>query len=116
MHEKDGGAKNNRKPGEPLFGPSIGIVSNGPAWTCQQQQGRGTKKGTGKSVESDDDEDHKGASGSDEDNDEELTEEVVQGWVRKASEVGAAQSLSLLMLILMYFPRANSQRRHSRLS
>jgi hypothetical protein len=56
----------DKKSSDPLFGPSIGPVSSGPAWTI----------GTEKKVVTD-----------------ELTPEVVNSWIEKSKEVSVFLSL-----------------------
>lgn len=51
---------NTKKFGEPLFGPSIGLVSSGPGWTLSAE----------KKTETD-----------------ELTPETVKWWIEKSKEV-----------------------------
>ena len=55
-------ASKDKKSAEPLFGPSIGSVSSGPAWTLSSE----------KKIVTD-----------------ELTPEIVNGWIEKSKEVSS---------------------------
>lgn len=61
-----------------LFGPNIGVVSSGPGWTC---------------LETDKNHARAGKDGNEKDSDDsgdELTPEIVRGWIAKSKEVSCA--------------------------
>lgn len=66
----DNGTGKDKRSGEPLFGPSIGAVSNGPAWTLSSE----------KKVVTD-----------------ELTQDIVNLWIEKSKEVSPIMGWSSLL-------------------
>lgn len=66
------GMGKDKRSGEPLFGPSIGAVSNGPAWTLSSE----------KKVVTD-----------------ELTQDIVNLWIEKSKEVSPAGPLAPRLII-----------------